>query len=67
MSDLYLGVLLVIAVMALIFFGPELGKSMSRKFFRSRRRAAAHTRVAIRRGIRVRSRKVSLEGDFAHF
>lgn len=66
MSDLYLGVLLVIAVMALIFFGPELGKSMSRKLFRTRRRAA-HTRVAIRRGIRVRSRKVSLEGDFAHF
>ena len=66
MSDLYLGVLLVVGVMTLIFFGPELGKRMSRRFIRSGRRTH-RSRITIRKGIRVRSRKVSLLGDFAHF
>jgi len=65
MSDLYLGVLLVISVMTLIFFGPELGKSMSRKFIRSRRRIR-RSRVALRKGQRVRTRKITLVGNFAH-
>jgi hypothetical protein len=65
MSDLYLGVLLVISVMTLIFFGPELGKSMSRKFIRSRRKIR-RSRVALRKGQRVRTRKINLVGNFAH-
>jgi hypothetical protein len=66
MSDLYLGVLLVIGAMTLIFFGPELGKTMSRKFLRSRRRLRK-SRIAFKKGQRVRTRKVSLVGNFAHF
>jgi hypothetical protein len=66
MSDLYLGVLLVIGAMTLIFFGPELGKSMGRKVLRSRHRLR-RSRVAFKKGQRVRTRKVSLVGTFAHF
>jgi len=65
MSDLYLGVLLVITVMTLIFFGPELGKAMSRKYRRSRYRMA-RSHVAFRKGQKVRTRKVSLLGHFVH-
>jgi hypothetical protein len=65
MSDLYLGVLLVIGVMTLIFFGPELGKMVSRKYRRSRRRIH-RSRIALKKGQRVRTRKVSLVGHFAH-
>ena len=65
MSDLYLGVLLVISVMTLIFFGPELGKIMSKKYLRSRR-GIRRSRIAFKKGQRVRTRKVSLMGNFAH-
>jgi hypothetical protein len=65
MSDLYLGVLIVIGAMTLIFFGPELWKSVSRKFLRSRRRAH-RSRAMLKKGIRVRSRKISVIGSFAH-
>lgn len=66
MSDLYLGMLLVISVMTLIFFGPELGKTMSKRFRRSRRKIN-RSRVAFKKGMRVRTRKVNLVGNFAHF
>lgn len=66
MSDLYLGVLLVISAMTLIFFGPELGKTMSRKFLRSRRRIR-RSRIAFKKAQRVSTRKVSLVGHFAHY
>jgi hypothetical protein len=66
MSDLYLGVLLVIGVMTLIFFGPELGKTMSRKYRRSKRRIRK-SHATFKRGQRIRTRKVSLVGHFAHF
>lgn len=65
MSDLYLGVLLVITAMTLIFFGPELGKAMNRKYRHSRHRMRK-SRVTLRRGLKVRTRKVSLMGHFAH-
>ena len=66
MSDLYLGVLLVIGAMTLIFFGPELGKALSRKYLRSRRRIR-RSRIAFKKGQRVRTRKVNRVGNFAHF
>ena len=65
MSDLYLGVLLVISAMTLIFFGPELWKTVSRKFLRSRRRIR-RSRLAFKKGSRVRTRKISIVGSFAH-
>lgn len=65
MSDLYVGVLLVIGAMTLIFFGPELGKAMSRKFLRSRKRIS-RSRLAFRKGSRVRTRKISVIDSFAH-
>jgi hypothetical protein len=65
MSDLYLGVLLVIGAMTLIFFGPELGKTVGRKYQRSRHRFPK-SRHALRKGQKVRTRKVSLMGHLAH-
>jgi hypothetical protein len=65
MSDLYLGVLLVIGAMTLIFFGPELGRLASRKVIRSRRRMR-HTRRTYRRNLKVRTRKTIIIGHFAH-
>lgn len=65
MSDLYLGVLLVIGVMTLIFFGPELGKAASRRVRRSRHRIT-RSRNAFRRAMRIRTRKVSLTRSLAH-
>ena len=65
MSDLYLGVLLVTGAMTLIFFGPELGKSMSRKFIRSRRHIR-RARLASRRSMKIRARRFQGTGSFAH-
>jgi Sec-independent protein translocase protein TatA len=65
MSDLYAGMLLVVSVMGLIFFGPELGKTMGRKFIRSRRRIR-RSRIALKKGQRVRTRRISLVGHLAH-
>lgn len=65
MSDLYLGVLLVIGAMALIFFGPELGRLAGRKVLRSRRRMR-HSQRTYRRSLRVRARKTIVIGNFAH-
>lgn len=65
MSDLYLGVLLVIGTMALIFFGPELGRMASRKVLRSRRKLRRSRRIDSR-NLRVRTRKTIVIGNFAH-
>ncbi len=65
MSDLYLGVLLVLSAMTLIFFGPELWKTMRRKILRSRRRVH-RSRLTLKKGLRVRARRVYVIDSYAH-
>jgi hypothetical protein len=65
MSDLYVGVLLVIGAMTLIFFGPELWKTMLRKHRRAQRRLN-RARLTLKKGSKVRTRRISVVSSFAH-
>jgi membrane protein DedA with SNARE-associated domain len=65
MSDLHLGVLLVIGAMTLIFFGPELGRNLSRKYVRSRKRLR-RSHAILRKHAKLRARRVIILGRFAH-
>ncbi|WP_316676582.1 hypothetical protein [uncultured Tolumonas sp.] len=65
MYDLCLGALLVFSAMALIFFGPELGKVVGRKFLHSRHRIR-RARLASRRMMRLRPRRYQAQDSFAH-
>lgn len=66
MSDLCSGVLLLVSIMTLIFFGPELWKILRKKVLPCRRKHFRRSRSTLRRGLRVRSRKVNLFSNLAH-
>jgi hypothetical protein len=65
MSDLCSGVILVVSIMTLIFFGPELGKSMRRRFLPARKRFR-RSRTTLKKGLRIRTRRINLFDHFAH-
>jgi len=52
--------------MTLIFFGPELWKILRKKVLPCRRKHFRRSRSTLRRGLRVRSRKVNLFSNLAH-